>query len=338
MLSIRTIYLGYNVRMELNRVDLNLLVALDALLAEQNVTRAAAKVQLSQPGMSSALGRLRKMFNDPLLVREGSTLVPTVRALSLVEPVRQALEIVEQALTDRPSFDAAVDSCHVRISCSDYSVLLLIGPLMHHLAAHAPGVSIEVLPRSDNPIQDLRNHATDLIIEPVEIMTNVPAPSRPLFVDRWLVCVSADNPRVGDTITLHNFLNLGHIVYSTEGGKTVSLADTYLAQARVSRRIDFTLESFLLAPYLLQGTELVTLVLERAVPMLQRLSDVRILEPPLDLPVINQTMWWSPSRATDPALAWVRQAIVHIAREMDVPVPGLGGHSRATGLGAGSAR
>ena len=125
--------------MSLAGVDLNLLVALDALLAERSVTRAAERVGLSQPGMSNTLARLRKLFGDPLLVREGLTLVPTPRAESLRQPVADALSLIQHALDDRPGFDPATDPATFTVSCSDYSLLMLIGPLVRRLAARRSG-------------------------------------------------------------------------------------------------------------------------------------------------------------------------------------------------------
>ena len=142
--------------MSLAGVDLNLLVALDALLAERSVTRAAERVGLSQPGMSNTLARLRKLFGDPLLVREGLTLVPTPRAESLRQPVAEALSLIQHALDDRPGFDPATDPATFTVSCSDYSLLMLIGPLVRRLAAAAPGLTIQVLPRAPDPVRLLR--------------------------------------------------------------------------------------------------------------------------------------------------------------------------------------
>ena len=142
--------------MGLAGVDLNLLVALDALLAERSVTRAAERVGLSQPGMSNTLARLRKLFGDPLLVREGLTLVPTPRAESLRQPVADALSLIQHALDDRPGFDPAADQATFTVSCSDYSLLMLIGPLVRRLAAAAPGLTIQVLPRAPDPVRLLR--------------------------------------------------------------------------------------------------------------------------------------------------------------------------------------
>src|SRR5919201_671414 len=121
--------------MELAGVDLNLLVAFDALMQERSVTRAASRVGLSQPGMSNALARLRKLFGDPLLVREGTTLVPTPRAESLRQPVREALSVIQDALDTRDGFDPASSQMTFTVSCSDYSLLMLIGPLVRRLTS-----------------------------------------------------------------------------------------------------------------------------------------------------------------------------------------------------------
>src|SRR2546429_1832118 len=170
--------------MSLAGVDLNLLVALDALLAERNVTRAAERVGLSQPGMGNPLAGLRKLFGDPLLVREGLTLVPTPRAESLRQPVADALSLIEHALDNRPGFDPARDHVTLTVSCSDYSLLMLIGPLVRRLAAAAPGLTIQVLPRAPDPVRLLRDGDADLVIEPIEIMPDTSLPSQRLVADR----------------------------------------------------------------------------------------------------------------------------------------------------------
>lgn len=303
--------------MNLAGVDLNLLVALDALLTERSVTRAAGRLGLSQPGMSNTLARLRKLFGDPLLVREGLTLVPTRRAESLRQPVQEALSLIQHALYDRTAFDPASDHATFTVSCSDYSLLMLMGPLVRRLAAAAPGLTIQVLPRAPDAVRLLRDGEADLVIEPVEIMPDVTLPSMRLFADRWLCCVWEGSAEVDDRMTMETYLRLGHLVYSAVRGHPVSLVDTYLAQAKVPRRIEFTIESFLLAPFLLQGTDLVALVPERAVSHLRRMAAVRFLDPPLHLPSITETLWWNPRHTVDPAHAWLRARIAEIAAELD---------------------
>jgi LysR family nod box-dependent transcriptional activator len=308
----------YDRCVNLSSVDLNLLVSLDALLSERSVTRAAAKVGMSQPGMSSALARLRKLFDDPLLVRDGSGLAATARAQMLAQPVREALTIVEQAFDNRVGFDPARDNCTLTVSCSDYSLLILIGPLIRRLAIEAPGVTIQVQPRWPDPAKRLREGATDLVIEPDEILSGVPMPTQSLFVDRWLCCIWDGNTQVSDEMPLETYLGLGHLVYSMGAGQPTALADTHLSRLGVQRRVEFSVESFLLAPFLVQGTDLVTLVLERSVPLLERTAAIRLLEPPIELPLLTQTMCWSPSRTTDPSHRWLRAQISEVASALSV--------------------
>ena len=219
--------------MNLGGLDLNLLVALDALLSERSVTRAAQRVGLSQPGMSNALGRLRRLLNDPLLVRQGATLVPTARAEALIGPVHEALELIRRALDAPLRFDPATDRRSFRLSCSDYSVLMLIGPLVRALAADAPGVVVEVLPRLADAGRALLNGDVDLVIEPPEIMGDTDLESLRLWDDRWECCVWEGNTRVGERMTMERYTALGHLIYSMGGaGQPVALPDLHLGAPR----------------------------------------------------------------------------------------------------------
>jgi LysR family transcriptional regulator, nod-box dependent transcriptional activator len=320
-------------RVNLAGVDLNLLVALDALLRERSVTRAARRVGLSQPGMSNALARLRTLLDDPLFVRQGAVLVPTPRAESLVQPVREALALVDAALEEQPRFDPARDRRSFSVTCSDYTLLLLIGPLIRVLAAEAPSVAIVVLPRLADAASALRAGEVDFVVEPMKIMSHASLSSQLLFEDRWMCCVWEGNTRVGDRLTLETYLALGHLTYSVGRGQPVSLADQYLARIRIPRRIEVSVESFLLAPFLLQGTDLVTLVPARAGPYLRRTAAIRLLDPPIELPEVVQMLWWHPRLNADPAHAWLRGCIRAIAQRLD-PTDVLAGVGPAAGVDA----
>jgi LysR family transcriptional regulator, nod-box dependent transcriptional activator len=300
--------------MNLGGLDLNLLVALDALLDERSVTRAAARVGLSQPGMSNALARLRRLLGDPLLVRDGAVLVPTARAQALAGPVREALELIRGAIDTPASFDPARDRRTFRLSCSDYSVLMLIGPLVRALAADAPGVMVEVLPRLADAARALVSGDVDVVIEPPEIMGDVDLDSLRLWEDHWACCVWEGNTRVGKRMTAERYTALGHLIYSMgSAGHPVALPDLHLARVGVPRRIEVSVESFLLAPFLLQGTDLVTLIPKRAEAFLRRTGDIRVLESPIELPALTETLWWHPRATADPAHAWLRARISEVA-------------------------
>jgi LysR family transcriptional regulator, nod-box dependent transcriptional activator len=300
--------------MNLAGMDLNLLVALDALLSERSVTRAAQRVGLSQPGMSNALSRLRRLLGDPLLVRRGAALVPTARAEALAGPVREALELIRGAIEAPARFDPRGDRRTFRLSCSDYTVLMLIGPLLRRLAVEAPAVTVEVLPRLPDAARALSDGDVELVIEPAEIMGREDLPAVRLWDDRWVCCVWDGNERVGERMTLEDYTSLGHLIYSMGcAGQPVALPDMYMARLGVPRRIEFSVESFLLAPFLLQGTDLVALVPARAESFLRRTGAIRLLDPPVELPTIVEMLWWHPRSSADPAHAWMRERIAEVA-------------------------
>jgi LysR family nod box-dependent transcriptional activator len=267
--------------------------------------------------MSNALGRLRRLFDDPLLVRQGATLVPTARAEALIGPVHEALELIRRALDVPAGFDPATDRRTFRLSCSDYSVLMLIGPLVRAVAADAPGVLVEVLPRLADAGRALVNGDVDLVIEPPEIMGDADLESLRLWDDRWACCVWEGNTRVGKRMTLERYTALGHLIYSMGGaGQPVALPDLHLGRLGVPRRIEVSVESFLLAPFLLQGTDLVTLIPKRAEAFLRRTGDIRVLESPIELPVLVEMLWWHPRATADPAHAWLRGRIGEVAKAL----------------------
>jgi LysR family transcriptional regulator, nod-box dependent transcriptional activator len=300
--------------MNLAGMDLNLLVALDALLSERSVTRAAERVGLSQPGMSNALARLRRLLDDPLLVRRGAAMVPTARAEALNAPVREALALIRGALESPAPFDPGRDARRFRLSCSDYSVLMVVGPLVRRLAAEAPAVTVEVLPRLADAGRALIDGEVDLVIEPAEIMGREDLPATRLWDDRWMCCVWEGNTRVGERMSLDDYTALGHLIYSMGGtGQPIALPDVHLARLGVPRRIEVSVESFLLAPFLLQGTELVALVPARAEGYLRRTGAIRLLDPPVEIPTLVEMLWWHPRSSADPAHEWMRARIAEAA-------------------------
>jgi LysR family nod box-dependent transcriptional activator len=240
--------------------------------------------------------------------------VPTPRAEALAGPVAEALELVRGAIDAPLRFDPAHDRRSFRVSCSDYSVLMLIGPLVRGLAADAPGISVEVLPRLADPARALTDGDVDLVIEPAEIMGRDDLPAVRLWDDRWMCCVWDGNARVGDRMTLELYTALGHLIYSMGAkGQPVALPDLHLERLGVPRRIDVSVESFLLAPFLLQGTELVTLVPARAETYLRRTGAIRLLEPPVEFPILVEMLWWHPRATADPAHAWLRERMASVS-------------------------
>ncbi|HEY1745149.1 MAG TPA: LysR family transcriptional regulator [Xanthobacteraceae bacterium] len=303
--------------MNLRNVDLNLLVVLDALLAERNVSKAARRIGLSQSAMSAALGRLRVVFRDPLLVRSGRNLALTQAAEELIIPIREILGRVEQTISERPHFNPGTASRSFSISASDYATLVLLVPFVRRLLVEAPNITIHILPRFRDVAQVLKTDQADMVIEPRELFADIRFPSHGLFSDRWLCAVDAKNPQVrNNRLTMKQYMQLPHLVYGIGSDRQLNLADQHVGQLGVRRRIDVTVESFLLVPFLLEGTLMVSLILERAARRLAGMTRVRTLKPPLLLPDIHEALYWHPRHASDPGHRWLRERLAAIASEL----------------------
>ena len=304
--------------MNLRNVDLNLLVILDALLRERNVSRAGDRIGLSQSAMSAALARLREVFHDPLLVRVGRDLALTRNAEDLIVPLKESLGKIEQILLRRPGFDPATDARTFAISASDYAGLVLLTPLVRMIANEAPNVTIHLLPRARDAARVLQTSQADIVIEPIELFGPNDYPTASLLSDRWLCAVDANHPDVkDDTLTEKQFLELPHLVYGIGDDRQLNLADQHLANAGVQRRIEVTVESFLLNPFLIEGTRLVSLVLERAAKRLIGTVDIKLLESPISVPDIHEAMYWHPRHATDPGHKWLREKLLNVVQQLD---------------------
>ncbi len=303
--------------MNLRNVDLNLLVALDALLAERNVSRAGRRIGLSQSATSAALARLRLVFRDPLLTRSGRNLVLTQSAEELIVPIRQILDRIEQTISERPQFNPRTDTRSFSISASDYATLVLLVPFVRRLVVEAPNVTIHILPRFRDAALVLRTGQADMVIEPRELFADAKFASEPLFSDRWLCAVDARNPYIRKSrLTLKQYLQLPHLVYSIGADRQLNLADQYVGRLRVRRQIEVSVESFLLVPFLLEDTPMVSLMLERAALRLAGMTNVRTLAPPIKLPDIHEALFWHPRHTTDPGHRWLRERLRAIASEL----------------------
>lgn len=303
--------------MRLSSIDLNLLVALDALLSERNVTRAAERVGMTQPGMSNALARLRRLFDDELLVRSGRTFLLSPQAEALVAPVADILARIQHTLEARTSFDPRRDEHHFSISASDYATLVLIGPLVRRLSKEAPGVTVDVEPRSPDVPRLLEHGRVDFVIEPLQLMAGADFPKRRLLHDHWLSAVWTGNSRVGAQMTKKTFLGLGHMIYSIGPSHQLALPDQFLRDSGVARKIEYSVESFLLAPFLLKGTNLTTLIPSRTRPAIEQSGEIKFVSPPYPVPDITEYLWWHPRHATDAAHIWFRNRFADVAAEIE---------------------
>lgn len=301
---------------ELARVDLNLLVALEALLAECHVTRAAERVAVGQPAMSASLARLRRHFDDPLLVRQGRAMVRTPLADSLLPSVRDALASVEGVLGRNRSFDPTQDPATFTIIAADYVTFVLLRPLLTEIAAEHPNIRISVRSVDDSLDLQLRRGEVDLVIVPRELFSRRPVfPHVELFSDRWVIVVDADGDVGADgrAITSEEMQQMRFAAYHS--GTITPIPDQELDRLGVALDVEVVTQAFVLAPFLIRGTPLATITLERLARELAEPARLRLLESPHPLPEIHEEMYWSPRFTEDPAHRWLRSVVAeHSAR------------------------
>lgn len=302
--------------MNIKTFDLNLLKSFDALLEECSVSRAAARVHLSQPAMSNALARLRDALDDPVLVRTPQGMEPTARALALKGPVRQALLQIETALTAQPEFDPQTARRTFVIAATDYMEFLVLPRLMRVLQSDAPGIDIRVRSlQVSAPEEPLDSGDVDVAFG---FFSEVPKRlnRRHLFTETMTCLVRDDHPVLYQSWNMERFVELPHLFVSTRQGST-GMVDSILAERGLSRRIALVVPHFLVVPYIIAETDLLVTVNSRIADTYVRELPLKSLPPPLDLPEFPITMLWHPRSDGDPGIAWLRRTLAEICREID---------------------
>lgn len=294
----------------LSSLDLNLLVVLRALLRERHVTRAASQVGLSQSATSHALSRLREIYGDELLVRQGRTLVPTPRAVALLPELERGLSQLETTISGEPAWNPATARKVFTIGMADYAQALLLGPLLQELAQRAPGVDLSVIIGMD--LSDLLDKGT--IEATVNIGGRTPQnyKTRRLFKERYLCIVRKDHPAVAQKLTLSRYLELRHLVVAPSGAPG-SVVDTILAQRGCERRVAVRVPNFLVAPIIVSDSDFINTGPERLARRMATRYPIRALPPPLQLPSFEMHLAWHARFDDDPAHGFLRSCITKVA-------------------------
>ena len=292
-------------------VDLNLLKALDALLQERSVTRAAARLSLTQPTISAALARLRVLFHDELLVRTGRTMRPTPFAESLAPRVRDLLVELEDLVASHAIFEPARDEHTFRVLATDYSAFIVIQPLLQALTGEAPHVRLELQSRDIAEHADhLQRSDIDLAVVPERFSRRTGLPTEPLFSDRFVAVARRMNDAVRDRLTFAQLARLPYLTYSL--GPLDFMVDALLQELGHGQRADTIVESFIVGALMIKGTRQVTFVQHRLAAALAEVAELQILEPPCEIPPIIETLTWHPRSTYDPAHRWLRRRLTEL--------------------------
>lgn len=293
--------------MRFKNLDLNLLVALDALLAERNVSRAAEKLHMTQSALSNALARLRDYFGDELLVPVGRRLQPTPRADLLREPVRDILVRVEASVTSKPRFDPQHSDRSFRIYASDYSLTTIVPRFLERIAPKRFSIRFELRPQSDEPHRTLERGDADLLIIPSEYASK-DHPSQVIYEETFVCIAASDHPRIGNSLSREDFLRERHAVMQPPSNAT-SFETGGMSRRGIVRQIDVTTYSFASLPFLVAGTERLATVHSQLAEHAARFLPIKVLELPFEIPPMHQSLQWHTYRTNDPALIWLRDNI-----------------------------
>ena len=300
----------------LRRLDLNLLVTLDALLSEQNVTRAARLLNLAQPTVSLQLGRLREILDDPLLLPGPRGMSPTERARELRGPLREALVALEGALSPSATFEPALSNQTWKVAASDYAATALVWPSLALLRRLAPNTRLALLNKHPaNLANDLENGQLDLALH-----TRDDAPPKlrhkSLVHERYVVAGRRGHPALATRLSLKAFCGLEHAVMSPTGAGFVGSTDQALAAKGLERRVVLSVSNFNSLVSALTHSDLVAVVPERLV---RDEPALHIQTPPLAIPGFEMLMLWPERLHRDPAHMWLRDLIASTLQTASSP-------------------
>lgn len=307
--------------MNLQKLDLNLLVALDALLTEQSVTRAAHRVFLSQPAMSGALTRLREHFQDDLVTRVGRSMVLTPFGAQLAPRVSGLLIGIGDVIGSRPFFDPAVADREFTIVASEYLLAVFLPRVTARVAADAPGVTLNIQLRAQDHEQRMLTGQVDAALT-VSGLALPGHPTAPLFEDEYVCVAWKGNDRIGEQLTMEEFLACSHAVRLMSRDHTYTLEEGWLNAQGHRRKVALRVPTFDSLPRLILGTHFIAPMQRRLAEMSAELHPIRILPHPAGVPPLVAVLQWPSFRDEDPGNRWLRRLLRDTAREAYGPPPG----------------
>jgi LysR family transcriptional regulator, nod-box dependent transcriptional activator len=297
-------------------LDLNLLIALDALLTERNVSAAARKVFLSQSAMSGALSRLRDHFQDELLVPLGRKMVLTAAAEGLAGPLHQLMLQIEATVGAGMRFDPHTSRRCFVVHASDYITEVVLSRLARAIASEAPNVVLEIVPPMDEPASTLETGEVDLLITP-EAYTSRNHPAHLLYEEQHVVVGWRGNERLAGPLTTDAFFELGHVVVRFAHSRAASFAESEIAKLNRSRRIELIAPSFTSVPKLLVGTQRISVMHRRLADIYAKALPLTVLPLPFELSPLREMIQHHHVRTADAGVQWLREKIQEQARNID---------------------
>lgn len=302
--------------MRFDGLDLNLLVALDALLSERSVTGASRRLKLSQPATSAAIGRLRDYFGDELFTMVGRRLMPTPLALSLEQPTRAVLVQIRATLSLKPAFDAGSSTRRFRLIVSDYASIVLMNAVLARVYRDAPGITFELIPFEDLPDDPLRRGEVDFLIFPDAYLTTH-HPKEHLFSDEFCCVAWTGSRKIRRRLTLAQYRELGHVTARFGQSRLIAFEERELLRLGIERRIEVVVQNFAMMAAMVVGTDRLATMHRRLAHLYAAHLPLRLLPMPVRIPEFRETLQWPAHLEKDPASIWLRQTILDVASGLD---------------------
>jgi DNA-binding transcriptional LysR family regulator len=301
--------------MNISGLNLNLLPVLDALLTERSVSRAGARLGLSQPAVSNALAQLRAVLGDPLFVRQRGGMAPTERALALAGPLRAALTALESGLEPPAPFDPARSQARFTIVTNDFVAFVMLPRLLARIQREAPGVHLQIRAWQEHRVPpDLERGEADLMLG--FYPTLPPAHQHaPLFEDGFLWVVRKGHPRVRGKLPLSLYTRLQHVLVSHQPDARGAY-DEVLSARGLSRDVVLRVSHFLLVPFIIVSTDYVAALSELVARPFAQILPLQLIKPALVPPRATVQMVWHDRTDASPAHAWLRKVVAEISRDL----------------------
>ena len=311
--------------MRLDKLDLNLLVILDALLEEVSIKNAAEKVFLTPSATSNALSRLRDYFDDPLLIQMGRNMVLTAKAMTLKKPVRDVLLQIQAITTTVSTFDPASCDRRIVIEAFDSTISLFLNEALPYLLRDAPHMSFDIRLLTPKYKTNLESGITDLLIVPDSFV--VPDhESEFLYEDSWSCITWTGNTDLKEDLTLEDYLAVGHAISCWDGDKQLSCIEQLVAQCGYKLSVEVAATGFTLLPPLLVKNRLIATVPTSLAYTFASQYPLRVLNCPLPIPNVVKKIQCRKYHDQDPAITWIRGVLQQVAREREVAKLGVDHH------------
>lgn len=302
--------------MRFDRLDLNLLVALDAMIERRNVSLAARDLCLSQSAMSGALNRLRDFFGDELLVQSGRAMLLTTKAEELAGPVREALLHIRTHITTPVRFDPATSDRTFSIVASDYAYAVLFAGVLRELSQVAPFVRFDFTTPGQAAIEGLIRGEIDLLMT-IDTHLEKNYPSQRIFDDELVIVCWDQNDRCKDQLDAETFCELGHATVQFDSDRSPAHAEIVYGNLGIDRQVEVRVPSFSALPQAVVGTNRLATMHSRHAAMFARFMPLRIMPPPFKMPKITETAQWHGMRDGDQGLKWLVNYLVDAAERLD---------------------